>query len=126
MKKKLLMIVGVAALAYCAVPARAADVSVAVSTYPVNEAATLAAQISGAAKVEKLVISNSSSTPTMVTVYRNCGSTMTVTALFRVAAPAHDNVVLDFTNYNLPLAYSDICFRKSDAVDYIYVSAHYR
>lgn len=105
---------------------KAADVSVAVSTYSVSDAGTLAPQISGSAKIEKLVVSNSSSTATMVTVYKNCSSTTTVAAIFRVEAPATGNVIIDFDNFNLPLTYTDVCFRKEDAVDYVYVSAHYR
>jgi len=108
------------------VSAKAADVSVNVSTFPVTEAATLAPQIAGGAKIEKLVISNSSSTATTVTIYKNCGSTTTVSAVFHAVAPAQSNAVLDFGNYNLPLAYTDICFRKNDAVDSVYISAHYR
>jgi len=108
------------------VTAMAADVSVNVSTFPVTEAATLVPQITGAAKIEKLVISNSASTATMVTVYKNCGSTTTVSAVFHAVAPAQGNTLLDFGNYNLPLAYTDICFRKNDAVDSVYISAHYR
>jgi|GEM_PF-2540252 hypothetical protein len=107
-------------------PAKAADISVSVSTYPVNEAATLSPQLVGAAKIEKLVIANSSSTATLVTVYEKCASTTTVVAVLRVIAPANGNAVLDFANYNLPFTYTDVCFRKADAADYVYVSAHYR
>lgn len=108
------------------VSAKAANISVNVSTFPVTEATTLAPQIAGGAKIEKLVVSNSSSTATTVTVYKNCGSTTTATAVFHAVAPAQNNVVLDFGNYNLPLSYTDICFRKADAVDSVYISAHYR
>ncbi len=117
-------------------PVHANDiVPVAVSTYPVNEAATLSASIPGNASVDKFIFTNSTTTASVVTVYKNCTSTTTAAEVLKVAVPSITSasggtVVLDYsaTAVNNPFRYSDICFRKpSDAADsYIFASAHYR
>ena len=116
---------------FCA-PSKAADIApVTVSTLAITDSATLAAQISGKHTIDKLVLVNSSTTATVVTVYKNCGSTTTVAAVLKVLVPgtgAGGMAVVDFTAsvVNNPFMYTDVCFRKADVVDYIYASAHYR
>ncbi|MDD2772757.1 MAG: hypothetical protein PHP45_03565 [Elusimicrobiales bacterium] len=127
MQKLFILVALLGAFALAPSPVKAGDATVELSTYSITDPATMAAQISGASKIEKLVVANSSSTPTMVTVYQKCASTMTVSAVLHVEAPAQSNSELDFNNYNTPLgSYTDVCFRKADAVDHVYASAHYR
>ena len=107
---------------------KAGDFTGAISTYPITEVATMSAQISGAKKIDKLVISNSTTTVQTVTVYTLCASTTTVTPILTVTMPANTlPLVLDFSqNYNNPLAPTSVCFRKSDEAAPVYVSVHYR
>jgi len=104
---------------------KADDLSVAITTYPVTEVATMAAQLSGDKKINKLVIS-SSSTAQGVTVYKLCGSTTTVTALFTLQIPANSlPVILDYP-FGWPLTITDVCFRKTDPNTTVYAILQYR
>ena len=104
---------------------KADDFSVAITTYPITEVATMAAQLSGEKKINKLVIS-SSSTAQNVTAYKLCGSTTTVTALFTLQIPANSPpVVLDYP-FGWPLTITDVCFRKTDSDTTVYAILQYR
>jgi hypothetical protein len=104
---------------------KADDFSVAITTYPITEVATMAAQLSGEKKINKLVIS-SSSTAQSVTAYKLCGSTTTVTALFTLQIPANSlPVILDYP-FGWPLTVTDVCFRKTDHSTTVYAILQYR
>lgn len=104
---------------------KADDFSVAITTYPITEVATMAAQLSGERKINKLVIS-SSSTAQGVTVYKLCGSTTTVTALFTLQIPANSPpVILDYP-FGWPFKVTDVCFRKTDHTTTVYAILQYR
>lgn len=108
---------------------QAADYTASISTYPVNEAATLAVQLPGGAKVEKFVVSNATSTASagqVVTVYENCSSTLTVSAVLTLFVPGSAApVTVDYPAAS-PLVLRDACFRKSDAGTEVHISVHYR
>ena len=133
MKKAMFAVMAIFCLASFA---KASDVvPIVISTYAVTEAAHIGAEISGAAVVDKFIFINSTTTASEVTVYKNCGSTTTVTAVAKVIVPsvtasAGGMAVIDYTPsvVNNPFRYTDICFRKStDAADtYVKVSVHYR
>jgi hypothetical protein len=126
--KKLITFAAFLAFMGLAKISHAGDFTASISTYPINEAATMAAQVSGEQDIDKLIISNSTTTTQTVTVYKLCDSTTTVTAVMTLILPANQApVVLDFMeNYNNPLTIDDVCFRKSDSAALVYISAHYR
>ena len=132
MKKFILSIAVIGMALFFGGTAKAGNiVPVEVSTLAVTVASNTVAQIAGTKTIDKLTVTNSSATPTMLTVYRNCGSTTTITAVLKVLVPgsaAGGTVILNFTDQvvNNPFRYTDVCFRKADAVDYIYASAFYR
>jgi hypothetical protein len=109
-------------------PLMAGDFTASITTYPVTEAATMAVQITGAQEIDKLVITNATNTVTqVVTVYKLCASTTTITAVATFAVSNTAPLILDYTeNYNNPLSLTSGCFRKSDTTDAVYISAHYR
>jgi len=112
--------------------AAAGDYTVSATTYPITEAATMAAQISGAAKITKLDIFTTGEANQVVTVYKDCGSTTTVTAVYQVAissdasASGQNWQKLEWPDYNSPLVFSNVCFRKSSTASTVYINAKYR
>lgn len=125
MKKISLLVFSLLALGLLKTSVFATDYSTAITTNPITEAGTIAAQINGARKIHKLIIS-SSSTAQSVTVYEQCGSTTTVTSVFTLQIPANSPpVILDYP-FGSPLSKTDVCFRKTDSSTTVYVIAHYR
>jgi len=110
--------------------ASATDYTVAVSTYPIDEAATMAADISGNIAIEQISIFNlSTTTAQTVSIYKNCSSTTTVSLIWRGYIPAGESsrsIFLNFLLYNTPLSVTDVCFRKSDAASVVQFNVHYR
>jgi len=106
----------------------AGDFTAAITTNPITEAGTIAAQISGEKDIDLLMFSNGTSTVQVITVYKACASTTTATAIMTLTLPASLNpFVFDATeNYNNPLNVTDVCFRKSDSSGAVHMSVHYR
>jgi len=106
-------------------PLFAGDYSVALTTYPATEVATMEVQLTGTKKVDSLIIS-STGTLQVVTVYNSCASTTTAIAVVTVHAPSTPLEIKFDGNYNNPLTLTSACFRKSDSSAPVYISVHYR
>jgi ABC-type glycerol-3-phosphate transport system substrate-binding protein len=108
------------------VPAEAGDYTVSVSTFPIDEAGTMAAQVSGRIKIDQITIANDTAVAQQVTVYEEAGSTETVTAVKVFDIPAAiGTYVYDFPGYN-PLIVEDFCVRKSSTGSSVNVGLSYR
>jgi len=110
------------------VKAIAGSYSVDVASYPITEVAYTAAEISGRAIIEKLVISNSTTTMQTFNAYSNCASTTTATAILTLTLPANvAPMILDYREFFSKFgAYTDLCFRKSDNAAKVYLQVLYR
>ena len=130
MKKIGKILAGLFCLAMFAGIAHATDFTVLAGSYPVTEAAFMAAEISGNAAIEQVFISASSTdTAQTVSIYKNCGSVETVTLVWQGYIPvgsASANIKLDFPLFNTPMYAGDVCFRKSDAASTVRFNVHYR
>lgn len=118
----------------------AGDYTVSAGTFPVTEAHTIAAQIAGAAKIVKLDVFSTGEAAQVVTVYKDCGSTTTVAAVYQLTlgkssyevnssstiSLGQDFQKLEWPDYNSPLTLSNVCFRKSSTASTVYVNVKYR
>jgi hypothetical protein len=104
---------------------------VAATTYPVTEVAQTAAQISGTARIEKILISNSlPEVLQTVTFYQNAAATTTITTAFAVdiATTSHpDGIVqIQFPIHSDYLKLVNPCVRKSSTGSTVRVTIFYR
>jgi hypothetical protein len=122
----LFAVVAIAAVACGSAFAAGDSYTVSAGTYAVTDAAYIGAQISGAAKIDKLIISVDTAAAETVTVYELGASTTTVTAVAVFALPAAiGTYVFDFPGFN-PLKITDFCVRKSSTGATVNVTAVYR
>lgn len=102
--------------------------SIEASTYPTTEAATMAAQISGAVELSNITVSNSGATAQTVTFYKLGDSTTTVSAISTFVIPAAAGFYRPFgdQNYNDRISVEDLCVRKSTTATNVYVTGIYQ
>lgn len=129
--KKLLFAVALLAIVGIGSKVQAASIyTVAVTTYPVDEAATMAAQVSGTHKVAKIVLSNSGATAQTVTVYKNAASTTTVSAVAVFVIPAaagyYEVTGSDVLGINDAFSCPNLCIRKSATATTVNATILYR
>ena len=129
MKKFNVVILCAVLLLSAIVPASAGSLfSVVVSTYPVDEAATMEAQVAGEINLCDLMFANSGNTAQTITVYENSDSTTTVSSIATVVIPATAGFYRPFAdlNYNNRINVEDISFRKSSTATDVYANGIYQ
>jgi len=137
MKKKITMLAMMLCIAMLSVSVKAAGTSftLAATTYPVTEVATMAAEISGSVAIEQIAMfSTTTNTVTEVSIYSNCDSTTTATLVWKTlisaqaeaSNPTVESRSLAYTNYNMPLYLTNPCFRKSSANTTVRINGFYR
>lgn len=113
MKKVLLCMI---ALILFAVPLMAADFTpynVTISTDAITDGDTMAAQISGEARIARMVLSNREGSAHYAILYKDSGDTNTVTAVLGpIEIPANSNTTLTW-DYGRELSITDFCIRGS-------------
>jgi hypothetical protein len=120
-----------ATIAFCGTSMAATEYDAFVSTYAVTNATHIGAQISGSAKIEMFVLSNSTTAVQVFSVYENCASTTTAAKVMEVTVPASSTYKFDFAptiNGNAIPAHTDYCFRKGTAstADDLYLYVKYK
>jgi len=104
---------------------------VAATTYAVTEVGATSAQISGVARIEKIIISNSlPEVLQTVTFYENADSTTTITTAFAVDVStltySPGIVQIQFPIHSDYLKLEDLCVRKSSTGSTVRVTIFYR
>lgn len=100
--------------------------NITASTYPITEAATMAAQVSGKGEINMLILSNSGATGQTVTIYDLASSTTTVTAIMTIVLPAAiGNTIVNFPDFN-PEDFNNLCVRKSTTATTINIYGRYK
>lgn len=91
---------------------KADDYTITASTYPVTEATTIGAQISGKIQIDKIILSSDGSTDQTITIYELGSSTTTVSARLTYDLNGEGAQTIDFPYYNA-MRIEDFCVRKS-------------
>jgi len=135
MKKLLFSLLAVSVIACIFImPAHAAERELtsytsSVSTYPITEAATMAAQISNTARIHNIVVSNTqAAVPQVVTFYKDSASTTTVTSAFvvNIASDTDKNFQITYPIPASPWAIDNLSIRKSSTASDVNVTIWYR
>ena len=75
----------------------------AVSTHPVTDATTLAAEIDGNISIMQVVFANTTGTAATASLYEAADSTTTVSHVQMFSVPANDNAIVNYPGYGEPV-----------------------